>query len=86
MITSMANSKVKRLAALAQKAKMRREEQCFVVEGIRMFREAPADWIREVYVSESFLQKHRRELPDSQPYEILSDAVFKKASDTQTPQ
>ncbi len=86
MITSMANSKVKRLAALAQKAKMRREEQCFVVEGIRMFREAPADWIREVYVSESFLQKHRRELPDSQPYEILSDAVFQKASDTQTPQ
>ncbi len=41
MITSMANSKVKRLAALAQKAKARREENCFVAEGIRMFREAP---------------------------------------------
>lgn len=41
MISSTANSKVKRLAALVQKAKMRREEQLFVVEGVRMFREAP---------------------------------------------
>ena len=52
MISSTANSKVKRLAALVQKAKMRREEQLFVVEGVRMFREAPVPWIREVYVSE----------------------------------
>ncbi|MDE6220382.1 MAG: 23S rRNA (guanosine(2251)-2'-O)-methyltransferase RlmB, partial [Lachnospiraceae bacterium] len=57
MISSTSNSKVKRLAALVQKAKMRREEQVFVVEGVRMFREAPAQWVREVYVSESFLQK-----------------------------
>lgn len=82
----MANSKVKRLAALAQKAKTRREEQCFVVEGIRMFREAPADWIREVYVSETFLHKYGREALGRVSFEILTDAVFQKASDTQTPQ
>ncbi len=86
MITSMANSKVKRLAALAQKAKARREENCFVVEGIRMFREAPPDWIREVYVSETFIRKHGSELRCSAPFEVLADAVFQKASDTQTPQ
>ena len=82
----MANSKVKRLAALAQKAKARREEQCFVVEGIRMFREAPADWLREVYVSETFLHKYGREALGRVSFEILTDAVFQKASDTQTPQ
>ena len=57
MISSTANSKVKRLAALVQKAKMRREEQLFVVEGVRMFREAPDEWIREVYVSETLPRK-----------------------------
>ena len=93
MISSTANSRVKRLTALIQKAKMRREEQLFVVEGIRMFREAPAQWIREVYVSESFLQKkeheHDAELNariKKYQYEVLTDEVFRKVSDTQTPQ
>lgn len=93
MISSTANSKVKRLVALVQKAKLRKEEQLFVVEGIRMFREAPAEWIREVYVSETFLQKCEQE-NDTEliqrikkyQYEIFTDEVFKKVSDTQTPQ
>lgn len=93
MISSTTNSKVKRLVALVQKAKMRREEQLFVVEGIRMFREAPMQWIREVYVSESFLQKcdsssdpERKELLKKHHYEVFSEEVFQKVSDTQTPQ
>lgn len=93
MISSTANSKVKRLVALVQKAKVRREEQLFVVEGIRMFREAPAEWIREVYVSESFLQKCRQENDRESvgrfkryQHEVFTDEVFRKISDTQTPQ
>ena len=91
MISSTANNKVKRLAALMQKAKMRREEQVFVVEGVRMFREAPAKWVKDVYVSESFLQKHGNEadlkaLLAQYHYEVMTDEVFRKASDTQTPQ
>lgn len=93
MISSTANSKVKRLAALVQKAKMRRQEQLFVVEGIRMFREAPAEWIREVYVSETFLQKCEQENSRESierikkyQYEVFTDEVFRKISDTQTPQ
>lgn len=91
MISSTANSKVKRLAALVQKAKMRREEQAFVVEGVRMFREAPAKWIKEVYVSESFLKKCEshadlKNLLNQHHYQIFTDEVFRKASDTQTPQ
>lgn len=91
MISSTANSRVKRLVALVQKAKMRREEQLFVVEGVRMFREAPAKWIKEVYVSESFLQRcgndpELRERLKKYQYEVLTDDVYKKVSDTQTPQ
>ncbi len=93
MISSTANSKVKRLAALVQKAKMRREERLFVVEGIRMFREAPDEWIREVYVSESFLRKceqendkESKERIKKHHYEVFADDVFRKVSDTQTPQ
>ncbi|MEZ3446671.1 MAG: RNA methyltransferase [Lachnospiraceae bacterium] len=97
MISSTANSKVKRLAALVQKAKMRREEQLFVVEGVRMFREAPVPWIREVYVSEAFLRKLEGEAGDQKARdirerlkkcrcEVLADVVFQKVSDTQTPQ
>lgn len=72
---------------------MRREERLFVVEGIRMFREAPDEWIREVYVSESFLQKCEKENDGESlgrirkyRHEVFTDEVFRKVSDTQTPQ
>lgn len=90
IITSTANSKVKRLVSLCQKSKTRREEGLFIAEGMNMFGEAPAGWIKEVYVSESFLDKNRdiinKTLPENIRYETLSDEVFKKVSDTQTPQ
>lgn len=93
MISSTANNKVKRLVALTQKAKARREEQCFVVEGTRMFCEAPAEWIQEVYVSESFLYRCENEtnaeircILNRYSYEVFTDTVFQKVSDTRTPQ
>ena len=93
MITSTTNNKVKRLVAFNQKAKARREEDIFVVEGAKMFLEAPGSWIREIYVSEGFLNKCKKEPSDEintilsqHNYEIVSDEVFKKISDTQTPQ
>ena len=57
MITSASNQKVKNLINLVQKSKTRREQDVFVTEGIKMFQEAPADKIKEVYVSESFYEK-----------------------------
>ena len=53
MITSTSNNKVKRLVTLGNKAKARREEKVFIVEGIKMFMEAPLKWISEVYVSKN---------------------------------
>ena len=93
MISSTTNSKVKHLVALIHKSKARAEAQCFVAEGTRMFCEAPTDWMKEVYVSESFLRRCERNenaeircILNRYPYEVLTDTVFQKVSDTQTPQ
>lgn len=42
MITSSANQQMKHLSQLMKRAKERKKEQVFVVEGIKMFQEAPA--------------------------------------------
>lgn len=87
MITSLTNQRVKHLAALVQKSKLRKEEKVFIVEGVKMFMEAPREWIKEVYVSESFLHKYNHEEDlEKVGYEVLSDEVFSKVSDTKTPQ
>lgn len=59
MITSTANPRIKRLAGLQKKRRMREEEQVFLTEGLRMFREAPPEMLRELYVSESFARKKK---------------------------
>ena len=46
MISSTANKQVKYVNALIKKAKMRREENLFVAEGLRMCEELPKDRIR----------------------------------------
>lgn len=87
MITSPSNEKIKAVVQLQQKAKARREEKAFVAEGLKMFQEAPVEQIREVYISESVSVKGTlREKWQKHPHEIVSDAVFRKMSDTQTPQ
>ena len=87
MITSNSNKQIKALAQLVQKSKARRSEGLYVVEGIRMFREAPADKIQAVYVSESFAAKpeNLKALAGRQ-YEVLADSVYAHVSDTKTPQ
>ena len=54
MITSAANPRVKNLIQLQKKGKVRREQQCFVVEGLKMVLEAPPERLKAVYISESF--------------------------------
>lgn len=87
MITAASNKKVKNLAVLIQKAKARREQDVFITEGVKMFLEADLDKIKEVYVSQSFYEKGTvNDKIERCNYEILSDDLFKKVSDTQTPQ
>ncbi len=87
MITAGTNSRIKRLVQLNQKAKIRRQEDVFVAEGVRMFLEAPLSKIREVYVSESFRGGDLcAQKLESTGYEVVEDSLFKKISDTCTPQ
>ena len=87
MITSTSNVQVKNIIQLQKKARARRQQGMFVTEGIRMFREAPEELISRIYVSESFLgDPQHRKLLEGRKYEVLSDSVFSRASDTQSPQ
>lgn len=89
MITSTGNTRIKAVSALVRKAKCRKEQKLFIVEGPKMFAELPKSHLRETYVSESFLkqQGERAEhLLSGCVYETVSDEVMNYLSDTQTPQ
>lgn len=110
MITSNSNSRIKNVSALISNKKDRTKQGLFVVEGVKLFLEADADLIKEVYVSEGFAEKIKSSSKDSEDsnikkaseklftliskgtisegstYEIVADSVFKKMSDTVTPQ
>ena len=92
MITSTGNSQVREVSALAKKAKERREQGLFIVEGAKMFSELPKDRLKKAYVSENFLKqlkhqnKNAEEFFAGRPAETVSDDVMKYMSDTQTPQ
>lgn len=89
MITSLSNKSVKEVVQLSQKAKERNKQDLFVVEGIKMFREAPADRIRKVYIArgaEKEICNQYREKLSGLSCEIVADDVFAKMSDTKTPQ
>lgn len=89
MITATSNAQVKYVIALQNKAKLRREKQEFVVEGVKMVLEAPKDRIVKIYASETF-EKNNEEvaysLKKTSEYETVSDNVFAQMSDTKTPQ
>ena len=87
MITSSSNQQMKNITALMKKAKERKSQNLFVVEGRKMFEEIPPEWLSKVYVSERFLEESEAEqLLAGKTYEVVADAVFKSISDTQTPQ
>lgn len=61
MITSFSNPHVKQVAQWQAKAKERRKDKVFVVEGVKMFREAPEPLIREVYIASGLLERLKRQ-------------------------
>ena len=84
-ITSQSNIRVKRLTALRKKARERREEQAFILEGERLFTDAPREMIREIYMTEEFLHE---KLGGRAPRgcTIFTPEIMRKVSDTETPQ
>lgn len=85
MITSSSNQQMKNIALLNKKSKARREQGIFVAEGKKMFQEAPKEWIRKVYLSETLEKSHEISL-DGIEYEVVEDRVFASVCDTRTPQ
>ena len=89
MITSTSSSQVKHVVNLQKKAKLRKEEKQFVVEGVKMVSEAPADRLVKVYVSETFkadneefLERMNYDSIGKDVLEIVTDNVFMRMADT----
>ena len=74
MITSTSNQQMKNLMLLMKKAKARNEQELFVVEGRKMFQEVPEEWLKQVYVSESFFAENDKMLA-GYTYEIEGNIV-----------
>lgn len=100
MITSVSNKRMKHLLLLQEKSRARNTEGLFIAEGIRMFEEAPLEKLEEIYVSEAFCRQMGAETDAAAlvreklhscvkkgiHVEQVSEEVFRKISDTQTPQ
>ena len=93
IITSNTNEQIKNLIHLKDKSKARKTSGTFIVEGIKMFQEIPKEDFIKAYASESFYEKRKEEISDyfkknnlKEDVQLVSDSVFKKISDTVTPQ
>lgn len=91
MITSSSNNKVKQIVQWQRAARERDSAGVFLAEGFKMFEEAPTGSLVEAYVTREASEKLQtrpelREKLDSVPWEVVSDNVFAKMSDTRTPQ
>ena len=86
MITSTSNPQVKNLQQLKKKASARNEQDAFLVEGIKMFQEAPGERIQKLYVSKSLYDEKGAAFFGNSELEVLDDRVYASVSDTKTPQ
>lgn len=92
IITSPSNSKIKRLAGLLKKGKLRQQEQVFVCEGRKMFLEVLCQFperIEEAYFTpEAFAETETdyKEQLSRIHCELVDDGVFGKIAETVTPQ
>lgn len=84
-LTSLKNPKVMEWRSLKEK-KAREEQKAFLVEGVRMVREALSSSfeVKALILREDFHPEY--DLPSDIPSYILPDHVFQSVSDTKTPQ
>ena len=86
-ITSTSNPQVRQLIQLQKKARLRKDEDVFTVEGIKMYQEVPSERLVHSYVSESFFQRQPELFKGREKTTtLLADRVFESVSDTKTPQ
>jgi len=91
-ITSRENSLIKLVCSLQSSSKARRENNLFVIEGLRIVRDAYDNSIRfdKLIISESAKEKYSDDIADfsknSEEYYQIPDSLFNKISDTVSPQ
>ena len=85
MITSASGTQMKHVRELLSKSRARAQAKEYVVEGVRMCREIPAEDLKTLYVAESFAAANDLSMFGTEP-EIVKDFVMEKISDTKTPQ
>ncbi|MCP4139631.1 MAG: RNA methyltransferase [Chloroflexi bacterium] len=90
MITSPQNPKLKLIRALQGRAKVRRKENAFLVEGVRLFEEAvAANWEVRFVLYDRTLSERGKELIQSLEdveTEEVDSALLKSVSDTEASQ
>lgn len=87
MITSINNQQIKNVIQLQTKSKARKEQNCFITEGYRIYLEIPETQLVKTFVSESFFRTADESVRQKlKQYEIVEDNVFKQISNTVTPQ
>lgn len=96
MITAAANPAMKRIRLLLSKSRTRREEQAFVIEGLRLYLDTPDEFIEETYVTPGFLKDAEKEAGETgrrlreklgkHRAQTVAEDVFTRISDTGTPQ
>lgn len=92
IITSNKNQKIKDLQKLNKDNHFRREKGVFVVEGIRMFVELPADRVKQVVLSESAWNRYKTELAnmgfnvEDESLLVVKDYIYDSISQTKSPQ
>lgn len=92
MISSINNLQIKNILLLKKKAKARKEQKSYIVEGIRMFLETPSKYLIKTYLSESFYEEVCKDesflniKSKLGEYDVVKDHIFQSISDTVTPQ
>lgn len=89
IISSSANGQIKNMLKLLKSSKARKTEDAFIVEGIKMFREAKSlGIVKKAFFSEDFYNENQKdsELFEGINYDVVSSKVMKEISDTITPQ
>lgn len=81
----MTNKRIKELNNLRDKSKSRREAGQFIVEGLKMYVEAPEADIVETYVTKEFEAAHK-DILAGKLYEVIDSSLMSRLSDTKTPQ
>jgi len=92
MISSIQNSKIKRIRLLQTQSRSRKKELAFIVEGVRLLEEAQNTYqVPELVIYTPDLDPRGQKLVEAfleqnVPCEEVSEQVIKAASDTETPQ